>query len=137
MSHKDTNDLDEIVVEIMYGKFEGARTINMGKVKAAKQQILTYIDSVCQSKCIEAVEGMGEGFTPTTPKTQDLLEYIEYLIDLTIMNHEREPRGYTDPQEKQYRLGQRDSLLRIKKYVSATSSSQTAHPKASTKGQKE
>jgi hypothetical protein len=45
MSHTDTNELDEIVVEIMYGKFEGARTINMGKVKAAKQQLLTWIES--------------------------------------------------------------------------------------------
>jgi hypothetical protein len=59
MSHKDTNDLDEIVVEIMYGKFEGARTINMGKVKAAKQQLLTWIESVIGDN--EPVSNKGTG----------------------------------------------------------------------------
>lgn len=48
-----------------------------------------------------------------------LNDYIEMLLELTIMPHELSPQGYTDPQEKHYRLGQRDSLIRVQKYISA------------------
>jgi hypothetical protein len=47
----------------------------------------------------------------------DLNEYIEYLLELTVMAHERSPQGYTDPQMKQYYLGQRDALKKVQKYI--------------------
>ena len=56
----------------------------------------------------------GESKTASNKQVVELSEYIEYLLELTIMAHERSPRGYTDPQEKEFRLGQRDSLLRVK-----------------------
>lgn len=46
--------------------------------------------------------------------TQGLEDYIEYLLEMTIMPHERDPQGYTDPEMKQYYLGRRHALQDIK-----------------------
>lgn len=47
----------------------------------------------------------------------ELNRIIEYLLDTTIMPHERSPRGYTDPDMKHFMEGKRDILKRIQSYI--------------------
>jgi hypothetical protein len=47
----------------------------------------------------------------------ELQRYIDSLLELTVMAHEISPGGYTAPEMKQFRLGQRASLKRIQSYI--------------------
>jgi hypothetical protein len=82
MSHTDTNELDEIVVEIMYGKFEGARTINMGKVKAAKQQLLTWIESEKAKARLDEIETLVRAGNDFGLKSGSVTAGWAYIRDL-------------------------------------------------------